>query len=67
VKESSNTWLRENIAKFFLDLAKLVFTSFILGGFLKGEMPQHIVLVIGGALFALFTTLGFSIVPKRRQ
>jgi hypothetical protein len=34
--------IKENIGKALLDVAKLTFASFILGGILRGELPQFI-------------------------
>ena len=34
--------IKENIGKSLLDVAKLTFASFILGGILRGELPQFI-------------------------
>ena len=38
---------KENVGKFMLDISKLTFASFILGGILRGELPQYILIVIG--------------------
>jgi hypothetical protein len=39
--------LRENTGRVFIDLGKLMFGSFILGGVLRGEVPQFILLIVG--------------------
>jgi len=39
-----NPEFRENLGKLLLDLSKLTFASFILGGILKGELPQSNIL-----------------------
>jgi hypothetical protein len=41
------TNIKENAGKLLLDVAKLTFGSFILGGILRGELPQHILIVAG--------------------
>jgi len=41
--------VRENIGKSLLDIAKLTFASFILGGILRGELPQFILMLKTGA------------------
>jgi len=44
-KPKKNT--KENIGKLLLDVAKLTFASFILGGILRGELPQFILIIVG--------------------
>jgi hypothetical protein len=39
--------IKENAGKLLLDVAKLTFGSFILGGILRGELPQYILIVAG--------------------
>jgi len=43
----SKTNLKENAGKLLLDGAKLTFASFILGGILRGELPQYILIAAG--------------------
>ena len=38
---------KENVGKFLLDISKLTFASFILGGILLGELPQYMLIAIG--------------------
>jgi hypothetical protein len=42
-KEKQPTTLKENAGKVFIDLGKLMFGSFILGGILRGEVPQFMI------------------------
>jgi hypothetical protein len=37
--------MRENCGKSLLDIAKLTFASLILGGILRGELPQFILIL----------------------
>jgi len=39
--------LKENIGKALIDVAKLTFTSFVLGSILRGHMPQYILILLG--------------------
>ena len=39
--------VKENVGKFLLDISKLIFASFILGGILLGELPQYLLIAIG--------------------
>jgi hypothetical protein len=61
--------IRENIGKSLLDVAKLTFASFILGGILRGELPQFILILIGTIVSAACFTFGIlwtSEKPKKR-
>jgi hypothetical protein len=44
-KPKPQTNLKENAGKLLLDVAKLTFGSFILGGILRGEFPQYILIL----------------------
>jgi hypothetical protein len=44
-KAKTPTTMKENLGKLLLDVDKLTFGSFILGGVLRGEVPQYIVLI----------------------
>jgi hypothetical protein len=59
------TDLRENAGKLFLDIGKLTFASFILGGILRGELPQYILIIAGSAVFVLCTILGLLLSSKK--
>ena len=50
--------IKENIGKSLLDVAKLTFASFILGGILRGELPQFILILTGIIVSAVCFTLG---------
>jgi hypothetical protein len=50
--------VKENIGKALLDIAKLTFASFILGGILRGELPQFILILTGVVVSAVCFTLG---------
>jgi hypothetical protein len=61
--------IRENIGKSLLDVAKLTFASFILGGILRGELPQYILILMGAIVSTVCFTLGIlwtSEKPKKR-
>ena len=46
-KPKKSTNARENLGKLLLDFSKLTFGSFILGGILRGELPQYIIIIAG--------------------
>ena len=61
------TDFRENTGKVLIDLGKLVFGSIFLGGVLRGEIPQTI-LVIGGFVVAtVFCFVGLCWTAKEKK
>jgi len=50
--------IRENAGKLLLDVAKLTFASFILGGILRGELPQYILIIAGCVVSLVCAILG---------
>jgi len=58
--------LRENVGKFLLDLSKLTFASFILGGILKGELPQYIIIAAGAVIFVVLAVLGLRFASQKK-
>jgi len=59
--------IRENIGKSLLDIAKLTFASFILGGILRGELPQYILILTGVVVSAISFTLGIMWTSKNPE
>ena len=66
-KIQPNPELRVNIGKFMLDLSKLTFASFILGGILKGELPQYIIIAAGGVVFTVLTVIGMILSSQKKE
>jgi hypothetical protein len=56
---------KENAGKLFLDIGKLTFASFILGGILRGELPQYILIIAGSVVFVLCTLFGLILSSKK--
>jgi len=63
----SNSEFRDNLGKLLLDLAKLTFASFILGGILKGELPQNILIIAGIIAFMVFTVIGLLLTSRKKN
>jgi hypothetical protein len=61
------TNMKENIGKVFIDLGKLMFGSFILGGVLRGEVPQYIILIAGFVGTLILLTLGLVWTSKKQK
>jgi hypothetical protein len=62
-----NSELRENLGKLLLDLSKLTFASFILGGILKGELPQYIIIAAGCFVFTVLTVIGMALSSQKKN
>jgi len=62
-----NPEFRENLGKLLLDLSKLTFASFILGGILKGELPQYIVIAAGCVVFMVFAVAGLVLTSRKKN
>ena len=62
-----NLELRENFGKLLLDMAKLMFASFILGGILKGQIPQYIVIAAGIVFFVVFAAAGLIFASQKKN
>jgi len=59
--------VKENIGKALLDIAKLTFASFILGGILRGELPQFILILTGIVVSTVCFTLGILWTSKKPE
>ena len=57
----------DNLGKLLLDLAKLTFASFILGGILKGELPQYILIAAGCLVFVVLSVVGLILTSRKKD
>jgi len=62
-----NPELRENFGKLLMDLSKLTFASFILGGILKGELPQYMIIVAGSIIFVILAVAGLIFASQKKN
>jgi hypothetical protein len=62
-----NPELRENFGKLLMDLSKLTFASFILGGILKGQLPQYIIIAAGIVLFVILAVAGLIFASQKKN
>jgi hypothetical protein len=46
-KPKSQTTIKEDSGKLLQDIGKLIFGSMFLGGVLRGELPQNILIIVG--------------------
>jgi len=63
----SNSDFTENLGKLLLDLAKLTFASFILGGIIQGKLPQSILITAGGIVFVLLGAAGLILTSRKKN
>ena len=54
----------ENIGKVLIGLGKLIFGAMFLGGVLRGELPQVILITVGFFAAILFFAVGIRWVAK---
>jgi len=64
-EDKPKTDFRENAGKLLLDIAKLTFASFILGGMLRGELPQYILIIVGAVVFVVCAAIGLFLTTKK--
>jgi putative Ca2+/H+ antiporter (TMEM165/GDT1 family) len=57
----------DNLGKLLLDMAKLTFASFILGGILKGELPQNVLIAAGSIVFLIFAVAGLILTSRKKN
>jgi len=62
-----NSEFDNNLGKLLLDLAKLTFASFILGGILKGEVPQNVLIIAGCIVFMVFAVTGLVLTSRKKN
>jgi hypothetical protein len=66
-KVKKETTLKQDAGKLLLDIGKLVFGSIFLGGVLRGEIPQLVLLIAGFAVAAGCCILGLVLSAKEQD
>jgi uncharacterized membrane protein YraQ (UPF0718 family) len=61
------TTFKEDAGKLLLDLGKLVFGGLFIGGILRGEIPQVILIAIGSVIAMIFFILGLLCTVKEKK
>ena len=64
-KPRKRTTLKEDIAKYLLDVSKLVLVSIVISGILRRDLPQDLVLISGIAVVIVSLILGIALGKKR--
>jgi len=67
VEKKINSEFWDNLGKLMIDMAKLTFASFILGGILKGELPQNILIAAGCIAFLVFAVIGLILTSRKKS
>jgi hypothetical protein len=65
-KTVKKTTFRADSGKLLLDLGKLVFGGVFLGGILRGEVPQLILVIVGFAIAAACCITGLMLVTEEK-
>jgi hypothetical protein len=60
----NRTTVKGDTGKLLLDLGKLVFGSIVLGGILRGEVPQILLVFVGCIVSLIFCVIGLILVDK---
>jgi hypothetical protein len=57
----------DNLAKYLLDVSKLIFASLMLGGIVRLNIPLHLLITAGGVISLLVAVGGLFIFLFRRK
>ena len=66
-KSMKQTTIKEDVGKLLLDLGKLIFGAIFLGGILRGEVPQLLLVVSGFSVALIFFTVGILFTTKKKN
>ena len=66
-KLKRQTSTKEDAGKLLLDLGKLVFGSIFLGGVLREDIPQNILVLAGFIVATIACTLGLFLLAKTKD
>ena len=67
IKSKKRISFKEDAGKLLIDLGKLVFGSIFLGGVLRGEIPQGLLVIGGFAVATIFCVVGLFWVSKEKK
>jgi hypothetical protein len=57
----------EDAGKLLLDIGKLTFGSFILGGVLRGNVPWYMILIVGAIVSTVCISVGLVLAAKGKE
>jgi len=66
-KQKKQTTMKEDAGKLLQDIGKLIFGSMFLGGVLRGDLPENMIILVGftGAVF--FCIAGLILGAKKKE
>ena len=65
-KPRKQTTIKEDTGKLLQDIGKLIFGSMFLGGVLRGEIPQNLLIIVGFTGAAIFCITGLFLAAKKK-
>jgi len=66
-KQKRQTTFKQDTGKLLQDIGKLVFGSIFLGGVLRGEVPQTILLISGFIGATVFCLIGLILAVRKKE
>ena len=66
-KVGKKTDIKENAGKVLVNLGQLMFGTLFLGGVLRGEMPQYIIMTAGFAGAVILIFIGLIVSAKEQK
>jgi putative Mn2+ efflux pump MntP len=66
-KVGKKTDIKENAGKVLVNLGQLMFGTLFLGGVLRGEMPQYIIMTAGFAGAVILIFIGLIVSSKEQK
>jgi uncharacterized membrane protein YraQ (UPF0718 family) len=66
-KPEIQTTIKEDSGKLLQDIGKLIFGSMFLGGVLRGELPQTILIIAGFTGAVIFCVAGLVLAARKKN
>ena len=66
-KLRKQTTIKEDSGKLLQDIGKLIFGSMFLGGVLRGELPQDILIIAGFTGAVIFCVAGLILAARKKN
>jgi len=66
-KRKARTTRREDVGKLLLDVGKLVFAGVFIGGLLRADFQNDILILVGIVMAIVLWILGILLIPKAKS
>ena len=66
-KSKKLTSTKEDAGKLLLDIGKLVFGSIFLGGVLRGDIPQNMLIIAGFIVASILCAVGLFLTARKKE